>query len=172
MQKITFLLFRKSSQATTRWRLFDGLAKTVKTMNLIMRSVFKRWLGWCLLGLVASASLPAWSQGAGFVCDTVFRQVRSSGTQYLLLQFPTVGTAPVASSPTTAALRSVPNSAGGNSGLNAIGWSPIDNYIYGLAIGGGAGDRPRLFRIGQTGEVFNGTVAVPMAAPRLKPIWE
>ena len=127
----------------------------------------RRWLGWCLLGLVASASLPAWSQGLGFVCDTVFRQVRSSGTEYLMLQFPTVGTTPVASSPTTAALRSVTNNAGGNSGLNAIGWSPVDNYIYGTALGGGTGDRPRLFRIGQSSEVFVGTVTVPTSISAL-----
>ena len=130
-------------------------------MKSLATAMARRWLAWCALALLAAASLPAWSQGAGFTCDTVFRQVRSSTTQYLLLQFPTVGTTPVASSPTTAALRSVTNSAGANSGVNAIGWSPIDNYIYGLSLGGGAGERPRLFRIGQTGEAFIGTVTVP-----------
>ena len=120
-----------------------------------------RWFRLCVLGLSALASLPAWSQGAPFVCDTVFRQVRSSATQYLMVQFPSVGTTPVASSPTTAALRSVTNSAGGNAGLNSIGWSPIDNYIYGLSNSGGVGERPRIFRIGQTGEAFLGTVTVP-----------
>ena len=80
-----------------------------------------------------------------------------------MVQFPSVGTTPVASSPTTAALRSVTNSAGANSGVNAIGWSPIDSYIYGLANGGGTGERPRIFKIGQSGELFLGTVNVPTA---------
>lgn len=121
----------------------------------------KRWLALCVLGVVALASLPAWAQGTAFNCDTVFRQVRSSGTQYLMVAFPTVGATPVASSPTTSALRSFTTNAGGNAGANAIGWSPIDSYIYGLSTGGGAGDRPRLHRVGQASEVFLGTVTVP-----------
>jgi len=51
--------------------------------------------------------------------------------------------------------------------MNAIGWSPIDGYIYGMANGGGAGARPRLFRVGTTGEAFLGTVTVPSSITSL-----
>lgn len=51
--------------------------------------------------------------------------------------------------------------------MNAIGWSPIDLYIYGMSNGGGAGERPRIFRVGQTGEAFVGTVNVPAAISSL-----
>lgn len=130
-------------------------------------SISARGLRYLVCALLALASWPSLSQGLGFPCDTVFRQVRSSATQYLMVQFPTVGSVPVASSPTTAAVRSVTNSAGGASGMNAIGWSPIDGYIYGMANGGGASDRPRLFRVGTTGEAFLGTVTVPSSITSL-----
>lgn len=128
-------------------------------LSILFRA--KRWPSWCVAVLFALSAGPSWSQGAGFPCDTDFWQVRSSQTQYLLLRFASIGSAPVASAPTAGGLRSVTNSAGGNSGLNSIGFSVIDNYIYGLALGGAVADRPRMFRVGDTGEVFLGTVTVP-----------
>ncbi len=129
--------------------------------------ISERGLRYLVFALLAMASWPSLSQGLGFPCDTVFRQVRSSSSQYLLVQFPTVGSVPVASSPTTAAVRSVTTHTGANSGMNAIGWSPIDGYLYGMANGGGAGARPRLFRVGTTGEAFLGTVTVPLSITSL-----
>lgn len=130
-------------------------------------SIFARGLRYLVFALLTLASWPVFSQGLSFPCDTVFRQVRSSNSQYLLVQFPTVGSVPVASSPTTAAVRSLTSSSGAAAGMNAIGWSPIDGYIYGMANGGGTGERPRLFRVGTTGETFLGTVTVPSSITSL-----
>lgn len=108
-----------------------------------------KWLFQLVLGLLAFA-VPfeaAQAQGAPFNCDVVFYQMRNAGGQSQLVKFSSVGPTVTptgvygALQPTT---------------LNAIGYNPVDNYIYGLSSAAGA---PTLYRIGTTGYQLVGTIA-------------
>lgn len=84
--------------------------------------------------------------GAPFTCDVVFYQMRNNGANSLLVKFASVSSTvtPTAALPAIQAIN-----------INAIGYNPVDNYIYGLrqqtAI-------PQLYRIGQSGYELVGNI--------------
>ncbi|NJS36126.1 MAG: DUF11 domain-containing protein [Brachymonas sp.] len=98
----------------------------------------------CVILLLTSWFSPAKAQGSPFTCDVVFYQVRNPNssltTQSQIFSYlsisnsvsptPVYGTPPVGR-------------------LNALGYNPVDNYMYALSSGGNVG--VQLIRIGQGG---------------------
>lgn len=110
--------------------------------RLFMQNRWPQAVNACIglvLSLLAMIPQQAVAQGAPFTCDVVFYQLRSNngGNNSILVKF-----AAVSSTVTpTAAI-----STAFNPTLNAIGYNPVDNYIYAISAVGG-----NLYRIGQTG---------------------
>jgi uncharacterized repeat protein (TIGR01451 family) len=111
-----------------------------------------------LLALSALMPTLALAQGAPFTCDVVFYQIRNPNTagftnvsqifSYLTISG-SVAPNPVYATPPTGR-------------LNALGYNPVDNYMYALNAAGGVG--AQLVRIGQggyqvVGEIFDTTGA-------------
>lgn len=115
----------------------------VTRLGLFIRS------GLCWL-LLCFASCTAWAQGGPFNCDITFYQVRSGGTDSVLLKFPSVS-ATVTPTAVYSGSGIQPQS------LNAIGYNPVDNYIYGLSFINGGGPAT-LVRVGTTGYVTVGVI--------------
>jgi uncharacterized repeat protein (TIGR01451 family) len=88
-----------------------------------------------------------WAQGAPFTCDVVFYQIRNTGTESQVFGYAAINntTTPVAV-----------YGAAQNVRLNALGYNPVDNYMYGLLVNG---TNPTLYRIGQAGYQLVGTIA-------------
>jgi uncharacterized repeat protein (TIGR01451 family) len=110
-----------------------------------------------IVALLAWTSTPLHAQTAGapFTCDVVFYQIRndSSGTTASnVFGFPVINN--------TVTPINVYSSDRTNVELNAIGYNPVDNYMYGLANGV---NPPTMYRIGQTGYELVGTIAAPPA---------
>jgi uncharacterized repeat protein (TIGR01451 family) len=114
-----------------------------------------------MLMLVAVAAMfvqPVWAQGAPFTCDVVFYQVRNPNsaltTQSQIFSYSTINgsTSPNAVYGTPPVGR-----------LNALGYNPVDNYMYAID-SSGAANPPQLYRIGQggyqlVGQIFDNTGA-------------
>ncbi len=108
-----------------------------------------------ILAMLAMMPTPATAQGAPFTCDVVFYQLRSDNgnNNTIFVKF-----AAVSSSVTpTAALPTAVTPT-----LNALGYNPVDNYLYAIQNPG-----PNLYRIGQSGVQLVGplTNTVPSGSP-------
>ncbi len=99
-------------------------------------------LVWVCMVLMAS---PVQAQGSPFTCDVVFYQMRNVGANSLLVKFQAVSTTVTPTAVYSAAI---------GTNINAIGYNPVDNYIYGIGTTG----TPQLYRIGQTGYQLVGTI--------------
>jgi uncharacterized repeat protein (TIGR01451 family) len=104
---------------------------------------------WLMLPLMLALMIPmqAQAQGSPFTCDVVFYQVRNPNTsgfttQSQIFSYLNINNAtspnPVFGTPPTGR-------------LNALGYNPVDNYMYALDATGGVGGAARLVRIGQGG---------------------
>jgi uncharacterized repeat protein (TIGR01451 family) len=100
-------------------------------------------LTWFLLPACALAQ----TAGAPFTCDVVFYQVRNTAPNSLVVKFASVNS--------TVTPTAVYTTVKGTQ-LNALGYNPVDNYMYGLI---GTGGTPQLYRVGQTGYELVGTIA-------------
>jgi uncharacterized repeat protein (TIGR01451 family) len=104
---------------------------------------------WVLLSLTLAAMIPmhAQAQGAPFTCDVVFYQVRNPNNAGFTTESQLFGYLNINSS-------TAPNPVFGTppiGRLNALGYNPVDNYMYALDASGGVGGVARLVRIGQGG---------------------
>jgi len=88
------------------------------------------------------------AQGAPFTCDVVFYQMRNLGSpnRSLPIKFAAVN----ASVTPTAVYTATQTTQ-----INAIGYNPVDNYMYGI---GATTGTPQLYRIGQSGYQLVGSV--------------
>ncbi len=108
-----------------------------------------------ILAMLAMMPTPATAQGAPFTCDVVFYQLRSDNgnNNTIFVKFAAVSSAitPTAALPTAVAPT-----------LNALGYNPVDNYLYAIQNPG-----PNLYRIGQSGAQLVGplTNTVPLGSP-------
>ena len=108
-----------------------------------------------LLGLLALACLllpavtHAQTAGAPFTCDVVFYQMRNIGNNSLPVKFAAVN----ATVTPTAVYTTVQGT-----GLNSLGYNPVDNYMYAIRINPVAGQGPQLYRIGQSGYELVGII--------------
>jgi uncharacterized repeat protein (TIGR01451 family) len=107
-----------------------------------------------MLLLLALLPQPAAAQaGAPFTCDVVFYQMRNqnTGTGSLLIKFAAVSSSVTPTAATPAINTTIE--------INAIGYNPVDNYIYGIHSNGAASaTNPLLYRIGQSGYEAVGTI--------------
>jgi uncharacterized repeat protein (TIGR01451 family) len=108
-----------------------------------------------ILAMLAMMPTLAVAQGAPFTCDVVFYQLRSdnANNNTIFVKFAAVSSSvtPTAALPTTVAPT-----------LNALGYNPVDNYLYAIQNPG-----PNLYRIGQSGVQLVGplTNTVPSGSP-------
>jgi uncharacterized repeat protein (TIGR01451 family) len=120
------------------------------SMNWLKRACHGRiFLAWMLHCFILMAMMPtlAQAQGAPFTCDVVFYQVRNPNTTGFTTQSQLFSYLNINN--TTA-----PNAVFGTppvGRLNALGYNPVDNYMYALDASGGVGGVARLVRIGQGG---------------------
>jgi uncharacterized repeat protein (TIGR01451 family) len=100
-----------------------------------------------LLSLLPSHSFA--QAGAPFTCDVVFYQMRNqqTGTGSLLIKFAAVSSSVTPTAATPAVNTSIE--------INAIGYNPVDNYIYGIRADSATNT---LYRIGQSGYELVGTL--------------
>lgn len=117
-----------------------------RRMTMGAGGTWRHWLR--TLALVAAVWLPgtgAIAQGSPFNCDVVFYQVRNASGS-ILLRFPSVS----ATVTPTAVYSSTQTVL-----LNAVGYNPVDNYMYGIQAVTG---QPQLYRIGTSGYQLVGTI--------------
>ncbi|MBS7807804.1 DUF11 domain-containing protein [Variovorax sp. PCZ-1] len=124
-----------------------------KRLHVVLRQIFSRGLllSLALLGLQWAAISQAHAQGSPFTCDVVFYQIRNPNNagfttvsqifSYAAINSSTAPTPEYATPPTGR--------------LNALGYNPVDNYMYALDAGAGV---PRLYRIGQGGYQLVGDI--------------
>jgi uncharacterized repeat protein (TIGR01451 family) len=103
---------------------------------------------WCirlLLLLLALLPIRGFAQaGSPFGCDVVFYQVRSGAGQSLIIKYPAISgsVTPTAALPTALAPQ-----------LNAMGYNPLDNYLYAVESG-----TANVYRIGSSGYTLVGSL--------------
>ncbi len=100
-----------------------------------------------LLALLAMLPSQAHAQGSPFTCDVVFYQIRNPGTSGFtgvsqIFSYSTISGS-VAPNPVFATPQ--------GRRLNALGYNPVDNYMYALDASGTVAGAARLVRIGQGG---------------------
>ena len=105
----------------------------------------------CLFGAAGEAMAQAL---VPFTCDVVFYQIRNknagaANAQSLIVKFAAVNPT-VTPTAVYTATQSVT--------INAIGYNPVDNFMYGILFTGTAGN-PSLYRIGQDGYALVGPIA-------------
>jgi uncharacterized repeat protein (TIGR01451 family) len=129
-------------------------------MQQSLRSFVRaRLLGWVYgIGLLM-ALLPQMAQaqaGPPFTCDVVFYQMRNlaAGDASLLIKFAAVSPTVTPTSVFTTTKTEE---------INAIGYNPVDNYIYGIRSNGTTAQLHDLYRIGQLGYELVGTITNPLA---------
>ena len=125
----------------------------VTRLGLSIRSA----LCWLLLCVTAGTG---WAQGGPFNCDVVFYQVRTSGTESLLLKFASVSATVTPTAVFTPGIQT--------GSLNALGYNPVDNYMYGLSFPNGGGS-PTLIRVGTTGYQTVGVIGNVAGSTLLSP---
>jgi uncharacterized repeat protein (TIGR01451 family) len=108
------------------------------------RVVFALALLWLMLPQQVLAQA-----GAPFTCDVVFYQMRNqnTGTGSLLIKFAAVSNSVTPTAATPAVNTTIE--------INAIGYNPVDNYIYGIRADSATNT---LYRIGQSGYELVGTL--------------
>ncbi len=106
-------------------------------------------LALCVLLVAGLYASPSSAQVAGspFTCDVVFYQMRNKGATSQIVKFVSVS-ASVTPTAVYAATQSL--------AINALGYNPVDNYMYGIQVATGP---PTLVRIGQTGYETVGIIA-------------
>ena len=131
--------------------LFGAFQRLLETLSGVKRN-FK------LSGLLLLAMAGVFQQqaafaqaGASFTCDSIFYQVRSNGTNTLLLKFATIGGTPASVYP---ALLGV--------SLNALGYNSADNFMYAIQTGT---QLPSLYRLGASGAEQVATLSTPPGTP-------
>jgi uncharacterized repeat protein (TIGR01451 family) len=107
------------------------------------------WLAFVLV-TQALLSTSAFAQGSPFTCDVVFYQVRNPNSS-LTTQSQIFGYLNINSSTTPSPVYGTPPVGR----LNALGYNPVDNYMYALEAGAGV---PRLYRLGQSGYQLVGDI--------------